>query len=332
MFSTYLSYYYAYLKKPRSDFWNVFYYLSETYEITENIHQDFVRKLTLDVRTLSIKEFLQLNQDIIEHLKNVKSENYTRFMTIIETLFEEFTKNLLKREQPYNQLLDIDLKELLKNSLELSLARTLQKPSSLLIIRRLLFQNNSRTLNVVDRIYTLFYNLKDFDQDLCRVNEPADIIHDEWLQDFLFDIPENFCTQLNHHDYRNLCNTYEDNRWTNFIWSRIMYLSILKSKSGKSNNMLLKLNQWMIDVKHDTFNIKDTLTNIIIVNLFEIIIKDVESVLALPNIPSIIDFIFRIKNEEIHGINLKEINNFIQRGQSFVQDILLLKGQLNMNI
>jgi len=108
-----------------------------------------------------------------------------------------------------------------------------------------------------------------------------------------------------------------------------MNLSILKSKSGNSNNLLLKLNQWMIDVKHHVFHINDTLTIIFIAHLFEIIIKDTKSVLSLPDIPCIIDFIFNIRNEQINGINTHEMNNFIQSGQLAVQDILLLKGKLN---
>jgi hypothetical protein len=171
--------------------------------------------------------------------------------------------------------------------------------------------------------------LKDFDQDLYQRNVPKDIICDAWLNELLIDISKDFCIQFNYNVYQDLYSVYRDNPWTNFIWSRIMHLSIIASISGSSNNMLLKLNDWMVDVKHNNFDVKDKLTIILIINLFENIIKYTTSVFSLPNIPYIIDFIYHIKNEEISGANIQEIDVFFSNGQREIKEILLLQGKLN---
>jgi hypothetical protein len=329
MFVKYLTVYYKNLTGSKNDIWIVFFHLTEGYQINETIQKQFVLRLTEYIQKLPINEFLSHIQETKKHSEKIQPENYAYYTIIIGEIFENFIKTLLNREEHSNRLSDIDWKELLKNNLQLSTTCIRPQTSTLLIIRRLSFQHNNPTWDVVNRIYNLFQSLKDFSEDPYKKYDPTDIVRDEWLQDFLIDIPQEFCTRLTHHAYRNLHNIYQDNRWTRFVWSRIMDLSILKSKSGNSNNMLLKLNQWMIDVKHDVFHTNDILTIIFIGHLFEIIIKDTKSVLSLPNIPCIIDFIFNIRKEQTNGINTQEMDEFIQSGQRVIYDTLLLEGKLN---
>jgi hypothetical protein len=329
MFIKYLTVYYTNLTGSKNDIWTVFFHLTEGHRINEAIEKHFVWFLTEHIQKSPINEFLRLIQQTKKHSEKIQPENYAYYTTIIEEIFENFIKTLLNREEHSSRFSDIDWKELLKNNLELSTTCVRPQPSTSLIIRRLSFQHKYPTWDVVNRMNALFCSLKDFSEDPYKKYDPTDIVRDEWLQDFLIDIPQEFCTWLTNYVYRNLHQVYEVNRWARFVWSRIMNLSILKSKSGNSNNMLSNLNQWMIDVKHNVFHTNYILTIIFIGHLFEIIIKDIKPVLSLPDIPCILDFIFNIRNEQINGINTQEMNEFIQCGQLEIYDIFLLKGKFN---
>jgi hypothetical protein len=326
----YLAMYYVSLPGSKDVIWSVFFHLSENYVMSEIIQEQLTRVLSIQVQSLFVNPFLLIIQETKIHSKNIKPENYAYYTTITEMVFEKYIEYSLNAEKRNAMWPDNTWKLLLKSSVELSTTRILPQPSSVLIIKRLLFQYNNLGRDVVDRIQTLFRILKDFDQYIDPRNGLAEIIPDKWLQEVLIDIPEKFCTQLNYYVYQELCNAYHDSRWIDYVWSRITYLSIVKSITGNSHNMLLKLNKWMIDVKHNTFDVNDNLTIILIINLFELIIKNTNSVFLLPNIPCIIDFILHIRNEQINGINSQEMDNFITSAQREIQDILLLKGKLNL--
>lgn len=329
-FSSYLALYYTNLPEPKVDIWNVFFILSEKYLINEIIVDHFSLQLAVHVQKMSINEFLQRIDEIKKHLNDIKGENYAYYERIMESIFEAFIKHLLSHEKHSGRLSDANLEELLKSSIELSKIRVLPQPSSLLIIQRLLFQHNDRTITKTNRMDTLFHKLRIFGQDPYQTNVPDNIIHDEWLEDFLIDIPQEFCAWLTYPTYRNLCENYKTNLWAHFIWSRIINLSLLKIKSPNSNNTLMKLNQWMVYVKHDVFRIDDALTITFIKHLFDLIIKDTKYMLLLPDISCIIDFIFHMRKENIYGINGQAMNEFIQNGQREIYEILLLKGKLKL--
>jgi hypothetical protein len=311
--------------------WNAFFHLSETYVMNDIIQEQLTRTLSIRVQMLPINTFLLIIQDTKNRFETIKAENIAYYVTITEPVFETFIKALLNREKHSSIVADTDWKALLNSSFTLSTTHILPQSSSQPIIKRLLFQHDILNLrrNAVERIQILFRSLKDFDQDLNPENALANIINDGWLQDVLIDIPD---TRLNHHVYQELCNTYnQNNPWIDFIWSRITHLSIVRSITGSSNNMLLRLNQWMIDVKHNIFDVNDKLTIILIINLFENIIKHTKSVFLLPNIPCIIDFILHIQQQQqIDGANIEEMDSFIINAQREIQDILLLKGKSNI--
>ncbi|CAF5000453.1 unnamed protein product, partial [Rotaria socialis] len=197
----------------------------------------------------------------------------------------------------------------------------------------LIFQNSTRQLNTADKTKGLFEKLNDFDQSLCEKNNPAAIIQDEWLQDYLLLIPEDFLRYFNENVYNYLCNNHLNNRWTLYIWRRLIYLSILKSKAENTNEILLKMNEWMHIVKHDNYNINDTLTIILIINLFElVIVKYIKSVLSLPKIDIIMNFIVNARQEQLHQMDTKQVDEFIQGAEKSIQQILLLQGKFYLNL
>jgi hypothetical protein len=106
-------------------------------------------------------------------------------------------------------------------------------------------------------------------------------------------------------------------------------LSLLQAKYDNPYEMLLKLNEWLKSVRHDKYDVKDILTIIFVINLFDIVIvKYMKSLLSLPNIGSIVHILLCAAKENIPQINMKHVNDFIQNGQQSIQDILLLKGKI----
>jgi hypothetical protein len=95
--------------------------------------------------------------------------------------------------------------------------------------------------------------------------------------------------------------------------------------------MLVKLNDWMSVVKHNVYDITDTLTIILVINLFElIIVKYTKSVLSLPKIEFIVNFILHSRQEQLHQLDTKQVDEFIQNGLKSIHHILLLQGKYNL--
>jgi hypothetical protein len=92
----------------------------------------------------------------------------------------------------------------------------------------------------------------------------------------------------------------------------------------------MQLNEWMSNVKHDIYDRNDTLTIIFVKNIFEIVIaKYIKSILFVPNIGSILQYILRIKKEQPHFIDTKQMDDFIQNVQHAIRDILSLNSKSN---
>ncbi|CAF2053256.1 unnamed protein product, partial [Rotaria magnacalcarata] len=309
------------------DLWTMFMYLSTKSELNDIIQKHLISKLSIRTAGAPIDSFLRYTKFATECMTKIKHEYHPRFLRIFENIFEGFINHQLTDERYSYRFSESNFKEFLKISLEMSTSHDLQQLSCLLIIRRLIFQNDNRLLKIADKTKGLFNKINDFDPDLCENNDPADIIQDEWLQDYLLVIPEDFLRYFNENVYNYLCNNHLNNRWTLYIWRRLIYLSILKSKAENTNEILLKMNEWMHMVKHDSYNINDTLTIILIINLFElVIVKCIKSVLSLPKINIIMDFLFNTRKEQLHLMDNKQVDEFIQDAEKLIQQILLLQG------
>lgn len=331
LFKNYLTLYYRNLVVRKADIWKILFHISEKFDMDETIEKYLAESILTYVSTISVKEFLSDIAECTNHLQKIKPDNCAYYKTIVETIFEGHIKDLLTYESPHNRLLDMDLKMLLKASLELPKTREILLSSTSLIIRRLLFFTKNSTCKPIDRIKSLFYNLKDFDQNPYQAYAPANVIDEIWFREVLIQIPEELCMWLTHDTYQNLCENYKNNHWAHFIWSRIMSMSISQSKSGNSTKMLSKLNQWMIDVGHDIFHVDDVFTITLISHLFDMVLKDIKSVVLLSDIPYIMEFLLRIRDHQISGTNKQDLNTFIEGDQRRIKDILLLKGMLNLH-
>jgi hypothetical protein len=314
-----------------NDLWTMFFHICTNSELNEIIQKHLISKLSFRTMNASIEDFLRYTKLANQCVTKIKTDYRPRFMRIFEKIFDSFINKQLNDERYCYLFSDSALKEFLNIGLQMSSTHNIQQTSCLLIMRRLLFQNDIRLLKIADKIKGLFKKLNDFDQDFCENNDPMFIIQDEWLQDYLLAMPEDFLHNFNSNVYQYLCDNHRNNRWTIYIWKRLIHLSILKSKPENTNEMLLKLNDWMSLVKHNVYNINDTLTIILVINLFELtIVKHTKYVLSLPNIEFIVNYILNSRQEQLHELDTKQVDEFIQNGQKSIQQILLLQGKYNL--
>jgi hypothetical protein len=161
---------------------------------------------------------------------------------------------------------------------------------------------------------------------LCEKNDPAGIVQDEWLTDYIYHGSLGW-KLISRDDYQSLCDSHFNNRWAIYIWSRIVHLSFIRLKTTKLNEVLGQLNEWMNTVKHDIYVRNDILTTIFVKSIFEIIIiKYIKSVLSLQNIGSILRYILRAKDDQPCLIDTKQVNDFIQNVQYSLKAVFLLNG------
>ncbi|CAF4151551.1 unnamed protein product, partial [Rotaria sordida] len=278
----------------------------------------------------SIETYFQFINSAMECFLNIQTQYQENFLKILQTCFDAFVEKKCLDEQYSYQLSEINLKNLLRIGFRLSLMRTDIQQSCLLIIRRLLFNVNEDLRDTYDKLMQLFRKVNDFDENLRNKYDPTVVIQDDWLQDYIISIPEDWL-KLNQEIYQNLCETHRNNRWIIYIWSRIVCLSLLKVKNENSNEILLKLNEWIQNVKHDVYDANDTLTIIFVIHVFEIIIaRSNRSIVSFPNIKCIMNIIIQIRQEQQNRLNVKQVDDFIQSGQQFIQNILSLKGTPSM--
>ncbi|CAF4520894.1 unnamed protein product, partial [Rotaria magnacalcarata] len=167
------------------DLWTMFMYLSTKSELNDIIQKHLISKLSIRTAGAPIDSFLRYTKFATECMTKIKHEYHPRFLRIFENIFEGFINHQLTDERYSYRFSESNFKEFLKISLEMSTSHDLQQLSCLLIIRRLIFQNDNRLLKIADKTKGLFNKINDFDPDLCENNDPADIIQDEWLQDYL---------------------------------------------------------------------------------------------------------------------------------------------------
>jgi hypothetical protein len=179
---------------------------------------------------------------------------------------------------------------------------------------------------VYKKIGYLFERLNNFERSLYDNNDPVNIIRDEWLNDYIFLFPQEWI-KINKHDYQGLCDNHHNNRWSIHIWSRVVHLSIMKSENMKTNEILRALNEWMKNVKHDSYDPNDILTIIFVKTVFEnIIAKHMKSTLSLPNISLMIQYVIHIRDDTVQIIDRKLVDEFIETVKQSIKDVLLLNG------
>jgi hypothetical protein len=301
--------------------------MSKTGDINEIMHKYLSPILMEQIQTKPVDSFKEFYRSAKECLKQIKDENRSRFLKIFEEVFQAFLERQLNDKHYSGRLTESPLKQLLNIALELSSTSNLQHPSFLLIIRHLLFKLNKNIVFKSAKIESLFARLNNFDQQWCATTDPANIIRDEWLTDYIFLIPQEWL-KVSKDQYQNLCDLHHNNRWSVYIWSRIVHLSFIKSEIIKPNEILMPLNEWMNNVEHNIYNNNDILTIIFVKNIFEIIIaRHMKSVLSLSNVDLILQYIALIRKETPNLIDTKLVDDFVENIKQSIKDVLSLNGK-----
>ena len=324
-FSKYFLNYYP--DANNDDLWTIFLDLSTVNDKNDIIKKYFTPILIKRISIISIETFHQYIQSARECFDKLKSEFRQRFIEIFEKIYDSFIIKQIPNPQYLYRFKQTDFKELLKIGLLLTSTNNLKRSSCLILIREILFKIDSRIKSSGQKLKYLFENFDTLDENLYINTNPSEIIEDEWLKDFIINNLENWLT-LDYDIYQYLCNHHQNNTWIIYIWTRIIHLSILKLINNNSNDILLKLNQWMKNIKHEIYDSKDILTIIFISKLFDIIIiKYIKSILLLPDIEILMNFILLIRMNQPNKIDAGQVDVMTQNSKEIIQEILLLKSK-----
>ena len=311
--------------------WSIFVYICEKAELSEIIQHHLVSRLANRIAVVSIDTFLQYTKLIEKWLDKKASDRRSSILKMYIAIFNAFIEKQLLDEQYSYRYYPANLKEFLGIIIKVSSnpAEALQQPSSLLIIQRLLFKNNERRANVGEQLKALFQTVADFDQGLTGNQDPVVVIDDRWLESYLLAIPQDFVSRISGEIYRSLYENPKNNHWTIYIWNRLLRLSFLKASQDNTNGTLSKLNTWMHLVKHDVYDPADLLTISFVVNLFELILfKQIKSILSLPKIDSIMNFVLALQDRDIFDLEKKHVHQFMQDAHKAIQTVLRLQGKI----
>jgi len=309
------------------DLWNMFVHLCTISDINDVIKKHLTAILINRISTVSIETFSRYTQSTRRSLTEIKPEFRSCFIEIFEKIYDSLITTQIEDPQYSYRLIQTDLKELLNIGLLLTSTHSIKRPSCLLLIREILFKIDNRVKNTAEKFKHLFQNLNSFDENLCKNHDPVEIIEDEWLKDFLI-TNSQIWLKLDQDTYNYLCHYHKNNRWIIYTWTRIIHLSLLKLNNENPYDTLLKLNEWMKNVKHDIYDPTDLLTIIFVTEVFELIItKHTKSILLLPNIEIIMNFIFSINQNQSYKIDTAQVDFIIRNGREILQEILQLKGK-----
>ena len=327
-FSLYFSVYAANVENDTV--WEMYLYLGRYCELSEDTQNYLITQLSDRVSRVPISSFRRYMALVDIVLKDPTLTSPLAFRNILGAVFNAFIGKQLLDDSYASRFSDFDLRDFFKIGLALSTTPQdgLQQTFAPLIIRRLLFQTTDRSSGVGEKLRSLFTKVNTFDRKLTEENDPQQIIKDEWLQELLLVVPQDFQGKLTRSIYQDLCDRHSNNHWTMYIWHRITDLSLIKSKPDNASEMLTNLNVWMETATHDTYQPGDTLTIIFIGNLFEaVIFKHINSILTLPKIDHIVDFIVHIRKDAVHPINPKHVDDFVDSAKKAIQNTMLLQGE-----
>ena len=194
----------------------------------------------------------------------------------------------------------------------------------------MLFWNDKNYDNSKEKLKNLVHRMNKLDKQILDSVDPKDIIHDDWIQaSLLLNNSQDFLDKLDYNFYRDLCERSVKNQWIIYSWERILHLSFMKPAFGQYQRSLVKLDQWLEIVKHDRYNENDVFTIIFINHLFsQVISRYSKSILSLPKVENIMDFILSLRKQNDGTPVRAEMARFIQQVEESISSVLKLQGKL----
>lgn len=327
-FAEYLS---AYATSVDTDtLWKLFLYLCQISELNEIIQKHLLLKVNDRISNVTPTKFFNYTELADKSMEQLKEEKRFQFRKVCMTIFNAFILQQLtdERYRYYKQ----DFEKLLKILIRYapSMNDAIKEPSFSLIIQNMLFWGDKNYGTSKEKLKNLVRRMNELDKQILDSVDPKDVIHDDWIQaSLLLNNPQDFVDTLDYNFYRDLCEKSSKNQWIIYTWERILNLSFMKPAFNNTKEVLMKLNQWMETVEHDRYNENDVFTITLINQLFKhVISRYSKSILSLPKIENIMDFILSLQKENDGTPFREEMTRFIQQVQRSISNVLKLQGKL----
>ena len=302
--------------------------LSKIANLRDATQEEFVPFLIDKVSDVIAPSFDRYTMSFKAALLKIPTESRTKFTETFAKIFDAFIVRQMQIPVSVYGLTQADCKKLLKLGLEISSVELQQNTTCLRILRRLIFETESyQKSSLADKLQGLFRNLNFLDEDLSRTYAPEQLIDDEWLKDFLIGTTQNWL-KLDENTYTHLCHHHHNERWTTYVWSRLMHLSLTKLANENPYDILVQLNDWMKRIHRHTYDPEDTFTLIFVGKLFDLIIAKLPRALSsLPKIDAIMNVLLPLRDDHAGIVNVVELNNFIKTAQGVIVEILHFKSK-----
>ncbi|CAF1115313.1 unnamed protein product [Rotaria magnacalcarata] len=325
LFGTYLQTYA--LNTNFNKFWGLVLHFSQNHDLSDQMQHALAPILKAQAEKMSLPMFNDCCQMTKNTVQKIRPQNRARTARVLQILFYAFLHKKIYFEQNFHPLDEGLAKELLSLLLELSWPLDAQNPFCLFVIEHLIFTLYDHTKDKFQKLKRLFQRLNQLNEKICTNNKPVKFIQDCWLNDYVCDTPCDWL-KLNRDDYQNLCEIHQNNGWSLYVWSKFVYSSVSNVDINFSNEILVQLNQWIVEVRHDKYQDNDPLTTIFVNSVFEcVIFKHSKSLLSLPDIQSMIRYILHARDAKSRWINKEKIDEFVETVQRSIRDVLLLESE-----
>lgn len=308
--------------------WEMFVRLSKIANLRDATQEEFAPFLIDKVSDVVAPSFDRYTLSFKATLLEIPTESRSKFTETFAKIFDAFIVKQMQIPFSVYGLTRTDCKKLLKLGLEISSVELQQNTTCLRLLRRLICETESyQKSSLADKLQCLFRNLNFLDEDLSRTYAPEQLIDDEWLKDFLIGTTQHWL-KLDEDTYTHLCRRLSNERWTTYVWSRIMHMSLAKLANENPYDILVQLNDWMKRVHRHTYDPEDTFTLIFVGKLFDLIIAKLPRALSsLPKIDAIMNVLLPLRDSHAGIVNVVELNNFIKTAQGVIVEILHFKSK-----
>ncbi|CAM4822618.1 unnamed protein product [Rotaria magnacalcarata] len=312
------------------DVWNMFLHLYKIGAISNVIQKHLIPILNERILSTSIVNFQRYARLAKNRLADIKPELQSHFIRLFENIFDAYIIKQIGNSNCWYQLSRTEWIDILQVGLEISSTDLSGRRSCLLLLRKIVFEIESLTTLNAQRLKDLFRNLKIFNETICQKYDPQQIIEDDWLKDFLI-ANLQIWLKLDQDTYKYISENHENNPWAIYIWSRIVHLSLSKMFNSSHIDILTNMDDWMKKVECDIYKPTDIFTMILMNQLFQlIIVKYSKSILSLPNVVTIMNFIISMRENTSERIATSEINKFINNCLDTVHEIFQLKSKCSL--
>lgn len=315
----------------KDDLWDMFLHLYEVIEMNETVRHHLKDNIREKILSVSIRIFHRYVRAAKNSLGEIPERSKKHFAETFENIFDNYMNEKIGFPYHWNQVTRTDCKDLLEIGLELSQSNRLERDSLLFLVRKIIFAVDSIHQNRTQKLIDIFRNLKMIDEKWCHKYLAEKIIPDDWLSDFLI-THIDIWLNIDRKTYDDLISNYQRHPWSGHIWSRICHLSFSKMTGNKSIETLSKMNRWIQAVQHHIYSPTDNFTIIFIIKVFDLVLERcLTSVLLLPNISNLINYIIAMKQDPSARQYQNRIETFLKSTTGYVEELIRLNGKLMSN-